>query len=37
LKRALAEQALKRSSAEERTTAEKGGLLTSIKRLLGGG
>jgi molecular chaperone DnaK len=37
LKRALAEQAQRRSASEERTTAEKGGLLTSIKRLLGGG
>jgi molecular chaperone DnaK len=37
LRKALAEQALKRSASEERSTAEKGGLLTSIKRLLGGG
>jgi molecular chaperone DnaK len=37
LKRALAEAYAKRSATDERTAAEKGGLFSSIKRLLGGG
>jgi molecular chaperone DnaK len=36
LKRALAEQLAKKTQADERTAAEKGGLFSSIKRLLGG-
>jgi len=35
--RKLAEQLAKRTHVEERTVAEKGGLFSSIKRLLGGG
>lgn len=37
LRRALAEQLAKRTHVEERAVAEKGGLFSSIKRLLGGG
>jgi molecular chaperone DnaK len=36
LKRALAEEMAKRPRTDERTAAEKGGLFSSIKRLLGG-
>jgi molecular chaperone DnaK len=37
LKKAIAEAMEKRSQTEEREAAEKGGLFSSIKRLLGGG
>ncbi|MBL8940061.1 MAG: 2-alkenal reductase, partial [Archangium sp.] len=37
LKKALAEAMEKRTQQEERDAAEKGGLFSSIKRLLGGG
>jgi molecular chaperone DnaK len=36
LKKALAEQLAKRASSDDRLAAEKGGLFSSIKRLLGG-
>ena len=36
LKRALAEEMARRPRTEERTAAEKGGLFSSLKRLLGG-
>jgi molecular chaperone DnaK len=37
LKRAIAEEMAKKSTRDERTAAEKGGLFSSLKRLLGGG
>jgi hypothetical protein len=37
LKKAIAEQLAKRSQDEERVAAEKGGIFSSLKRLLGGG
>lgn len=37
LKKAIAEELAKRTQRDERTAAEKGGLFSSIKRLLGGG
>jgi hypothetical protein len=37
LKKMISEQLARRSVEEERAAAEKGGLFSSIKRLLGGG
>jgi molecular chaperone DnaK len=36
LKKAIAEEMAKKTQRDERTAAEKGGLFSSIKRLLGG-